>query len=59
MSTAAKSLLVLVMLSAMAAMALPEGAFSWICLAACGVFSSLLLLALIAGRKIKFDPVLR
>lgn len=28
-------------------------------LIACGVFCALFMLALIAGRKIKFDPVLR
>jgi hypothetical protein len=28
-------------------------------LIACGVFTALFVLALIAGRKIKFDPVLR
>lgn len=28
-------------------------------LIACGVFSALFVLALVAGRKIKFDPVLR
>lgn len=28
-------------------------------LIACGVFASLFVLALIAGRRIKFDPVLR
>ncbi|WP_460121739.1 PA3371 family protein [Pseudomonas sp. S2_C03] len=32
---------------------------SFVPLAACGVFTALFVLALIAGRRIKFDPVLR
>ncbi|MGE8415640.1 MAG: PA3371 family protein [Pseudomonas sp.] len=59
MSTAAKSLLALALLSAIAAMSLPEQTASLVSLVACGAFSSLFLLALIVGRKIKFDPVLR
>ncbi|NBF08600.1 PA3371 family protein [Pseudomonas sp. Fl4BN1] len=59
MSTAAKSLLILTLLSGFAAALLPEETLGSALLIACGSFSSLLLLALIAGRKIKFDPVLR
>ncbi|QIH10169.1 MULTISPECIES: PA3371 family protein [unclassified Pseudomonas] len=59
MSTAAKSLLILTLLSGIAAMALPEETLSHISLAACGLFFCSSLVALLAGRKIKFDPVLR
>ncbi|MGC5701279.1 hypothetical protein J4P02_13870 [Pseudomonas sp. NFXW11] len=59
MSTAAKSLLVLTLLSGIASLSLPEDPFGIAALIVSGALFSLFLLALIAGRKIKFDPVLR
>ncbi|MEN5090091.1 PA3371 family protein [Pseudomonas protegens] len=59
MSTAAKSLLILTLLSAIAALLLPEAPQANAALIICGSMFSLFLLALLAGRKIKFDPVLR
>ncbi|ROL66718.1 hypothetical protein BLX41_22975 [Pseudomonas protegens] len=59
MSTAAKSLLILTLLSAIAALLLPEAPLGNAALIICGSMFSLFLLALLAGRRIKFDPVLR
>jgi len=59
MSTAAKSLLVLTLLSAIAALFLPEDPIGSALLIISGSLLGLFLLALLAGRKIKFDPVLR
>ncbi|MCE4054222.1 PA3371 family protein [Pseudomonas sp. Au-Pse12] len=59
MSTAAKSLLVLTLLSTIAALFLPEDPIGSALLIISGSLFGLFLLALLAGRKIKFDPVLR
>ena len=59
MSTFAKSLLILAILSGALSLLLPESSFSSLPLIACGAFCGLWVLALIVGRRIKFDPVLR
>ncbi|MGE8312782.1 MAG: PA3371 family protein [Pseudomonas protegens] len=59
MSTAAKSLLVLTLLSAIAAVFLPEEPLGSAPLIISGSLFGLFLLTLLAGRRIKFDPVLR
>ncbi|WP_421548536.1 PA3371 family protein [Pseudomonas sp. QD4] len=59
MSTFAKSLLILAILSGALSLLLPESSFSSLPLIACGTFGGLFVLALIIGRRIKFDPVLR
>ncbi|AIC21640.1 MULTISPECIES: PA3371 family protein [Pseudomonas] len=59
MSRLAKGLLILAVLSATLGCFTTEKAVGDASLIACGVFSGLFLLALVLGRKIKFDPVLR
>ena len=59
MSTFAKGLLILAILSGALSLLLPESRFSSLPLIACGTFCGLWVLALIVGRRIKFDPVLR
>ncbi|BAQ82452.1 MULTISPECIES: PA3371 family protein [Pseudomonas] len=59
MSNAAKSLLFLTLLSGISALLLPDDSLGNAALIICGSMFGLFLLALLAGRKIKFDPVLR
>lgn len=59
MSTFAKGLLILAILSGALSLLLPESNSSSLPLIACGTFCGLLVVALIVGRRIKFDPVLR
>lgn len=59
MSKSAAGFFVLALLSGILHLSLVEDAVVTLPLIACGVFSALFVLALIAGRKIKFDPVLR
>ncbi|AKA23137.1 PA3371 family protein [Pseudomonas chlororaphis] len=59
MSRIAKGFLILAVLSAVLGCLTTENSSGDAFLIASGVFSGLFLLALIAGRKIKFDPVLR
>ncbi|VVO70429.1 PA3371 family protein [Pseudomonas fluorescens] len=59
MSKSAAGFLILALLSGILHMALVQESAVTLPLIACGVFGGLFVLALIAGRKIKFDPVLR
>jgi hypothetical protein len=59
MSKSAAGFFVLALLSGILHLSLVEDAIVTLPLIACGVFSVLFVLALVAGRKIKFDPVLR
>lgn len=59
MSNAAKSLLCLTLLSGISALLLPDDPIGNAALIICGSMFGLFLLALLVGRKIKFDPVLR
>lgn len=59
MSTFAKGLLILAIISGALSLLLPESRFSSLPLIACGAFGGLWVPALIVGRRIKFDPVLR
>ncbi|MCF4994449.1 hypothetical protein GIW70_08570 [Pseudomonas syringae] len=59
MSKSAAGLLILAVLSGILHLSLFEEAQITLPLIASGVFGALFVLALIAGRKIKFDPVLR
>jgi len=59
MSKSAAGFLILALMSGILHLALVQEAVLTLPLIACGVFGGLFLLALIAGRKIKFDPVLR
>ncbi|MGE8190834.1 PA3371 family protein [Pseudomonas sp. NPDC086278] len=59
MSKSAAGFFVLALLSAILHFALAENTATTLPLVACGLFSALFVLALIAGRRIKFDPVLR
>ena len=59
MSRSAASFLILALLSGTFHLSLTQDMVVTLPLIACGVFTSLFVLALIAGRKIKFDPVLR
>lgn len=59
MSKSAAGFLVLALLSGILHLALVQDSVVTLPLIACGVFGSLFVLALIAGRKFKFDPVLR
>ncbi|EJM77928.1 MULTISPECIES: PA3371 family protein [Pseudomonas] len=59
MSKSAAGFFVLALLSGILHLSLVEDAIVTLPLIACGVFSALFVLALVAGRKIKFDPVLR
>lgn len=57
MSKSAAGFLILALSSGM--LHVSQALDSIVPLAACGVFTALFVLALIAGRRIKFDPVLR
>ncbi|WP_223416377.1 MULTISPECIES: PA3371 family protein [unclassified Pseudomonas] len=59
MSKSAAGFFVLALLSGILHLSLVEDAVITLPLIACGIFSALFVLALVAGRKIKFDPVLR
>ncbi|CAI8710136.1 hypothetical protein SAMN04489798_5679 [Pseudomonas arsenicoxydans] len=59
MSKSAAGFLILALLSGILHLSLIQDAVVTLPLIACGVFSGLFVLALIAGRKFKFDPVLR
>ena len=59
MSRSAASFLILALLSGIFHLSLTQGMVVTLPLIACAVFTGLFVLALIAGRKIKFDPVLR
>lgn len=59
MSKSAAGFLILALLSGVAHLSLFESAEITPPLIGCAVFAVLFVLALAAGRKIKFDPVLR
>ncbi|VVP58802.1 hypothetical protein PS838_05954 [Pseudomonas fluorescens] len=59
MSKSAAGLFVLTLLCGILHFSLVEDRILTLPLIACGVFGSLFMAALVAGRKIKFDPVLR
>lgn len=59
MSKSAAGFFILALLSGIVHLLLVKDEIVTLPLIACGVFSALLVLALIAGRKFKFDPVLR
>lgn len=59
MSRVAKGLFILALLSATLSCFTPENTLGDASLIACGIFAGLFVLALLVGRKIKFDPVLR
>jgi uncharacterized membrane protein YtjA (UPF0391 family) len=59
MSKSAAGFLILALMSGVMHFSLFEDTEITLPLIACGVFSVLFVLALVAGRKIKFDPVLR
>ncbi|WP_409317107.1 PA3371 family protein [Pseudomonas sp. KCJK9016] len=59
MSRSALGLLILAVLSGVLHFSLFERTEISLPLIGCGVFAVLFALALVAGRKIKFDPVLR
>ncbi|WP_460147477.1 PA3371 family protein [Pseudomonas sp. S2_A02] len=59
MSKSAAGFFILALLSGILHLSLVQDMVVTLPLIACGVFVALFVLALIAGRKIKFDPVLR
>jgi hypothetical protein len=59
MSKTAAGFFILALLSGILHLSSVQDAVVTLPLIACGVFSALFVLALIAGRKFKFDPVLR
>ncbi|KAF2390723.1 MULTISPECIES: PA3371 family protein [Pseudomonas] len=59
MSKSAAGFFILALLSGILHLCLAQEVTLTVPLIACGVFASLFVLALIAGRRIKFDPVLR
>jgi hypothetical protein len=59
MSKSAAGFFILALLSGILHLLLAQPATTTLPLIACGVFCGLFVLALIAGRRIKFDPVLR
>lgn len=59
MSKSAAGFLVLALLSGVVHFSLFDPTEATLPLIGCGVFAVLFVLALVAGRKIKFDPVLR
>ena len=59
MSRSAASFFILAFSSGIFHLSLTQDMVVTLPLSAWGVFSALVVLALIAGRKIKFDPVLR
>ena len=59
MSKSAAGFLILALLSGFVHFSLFEETAITLPLIGCGVFTVLFVLAMVAGRKIKFDPVLR
>lgn len=59
MSKSATGLFVLTLLCGILHISLVDDRILTLPLIACGVFGTLFMVALVAGRKIKFDPVLR
>jgi hypothetical protein len=59
MSKSAAGFFILALLSGVLHLSVVQDTVVTLPLIASGVFSALFVLALIAGRKIKFDPVLR
>ncbi|MGF6203996.1 hypothetical protein HKK52_28595 [Pseudomonas sp. ADAK2] len=59
MSKSATGFFILALLSGILHLSLDQDTMLTVPLIACGVFGALFVLALIAGRRIKFDPVLR
>ena len=59
MSKSAAGFFILALLSGILHLSFVQDTVVTLPLIACGVFSALFVLALIAGRKFKFDPVLR
>ncbi|MHC8365774.1 PA3371 family protein [Pseudomonas sp. ZT5P21] len=59
MSKSAAGFFILALLSGILHLSLVQDSFVTLALIGCGVFSALFVLALVAGRKIKFDPILR
>ncbi|MEB0048223.1 MULTISPECIES: PA3371 family protein [unclassified Pseudomonas] len=59
MSKSATGFLILALFSGLLHLSWVKDTFVTPPLIACGVFGGLFVLALIAGRRIKFDPVLR
>lgn len=59
MSKSAAGFFSLALLCGMLHLSIAQNSLLTLPLVACGVFSTLFILALIAGRKFKFDPVLR
>ncbi|APV38583.1 hypothetical protein PFAS1_04230 [Pseudomonas frederiksbergensis] len=59
MSKSAAGFFILALLSGILHLSVVQDTGVTLPLIACGVFGALFVLALIAGRKIKFDPVLR
>ena len=59
MSKSAAGFFVLALMCGILHLSLAEDRIVTLPLIPCGVFGTLFVLALIAGRKIKFDPVLR
>jgi hypothetical protein len=59
MSKSAAGFLVLTLLCGIFHLALVEDRLLTLPLIACGVFGTLFMAAMVAGRRFKFDPVLR
>ncbi|MGV8887728.1 MAG: PA3371 family protein [Pseudomonas sp.] len=59
MSKSAAGFFILALLSCILHLSVVQDTVVTLPLIACSVFGALFVLALIAGRKIKFDPVLR
>ena len=59
MSKSAAGFFILALLSGILHLSWVQDSIITLPLIACGIFSTLFVLALIAGRKFKFDPVLR
>lgn len=59
MSKLAAGFLILALLSGIFHFSVVQDSSVTLPLVACGIFATLFVLALIAGRKFKFDPVLR
>ncbi|WPN48343.1 MULTISPECIES: PA3371 family protein [unclassified Pseudomonas] len=59
MSKSAAGFFILALLSGLFHLMMAQDMSFTLPLLACGIFTTLFVLALIVGRKIKFDPVLR
>ncbi|MDN4546857.1 MULTISPECIES: PA3371 family protein [unclassified Pseudomonas] len=59
MSKSAAGFFILALLSGILHLSMSQDMSFTLPLIACGIFTALFVLALIVGRKIKFDPVLR